>query len=156
MRRGPVIVLIFILVVAAVIGASQFMRAQPPLEITVAVSPLAGTWVGSAANNFNATNALVNGTRRVQVKVTTIDDLAVWSDAGQSQWLTTHPTAWIPASSASIGVFKEHAFRMAFKLTPRRCFLRADDARCWAEAQAAAMAQEPEARLAGSALASLG
>ena len=110
MRRGPVIVLIFILVVAAVIGASQFMGAQPPLEITVAVSPLAGTWVTNAANSFNASNALVNGTRRVQVKVTTIDDLAVWSDAGQSQWLTAHPTAWIPASSASIG----YANRLSF------------------------------------------
>ncbi|MEO8395988.1 MAG: hypothetical protein ABI700_23535 [Chloroflexota bacterium] len=111
MRRGPVIVLIFILVVAAIIGASQFMRAQPPLEITVAVSPLAGTWVTNAANNFNATNALVNGTRRVQVKVTVIDDLAVWSDAGQSQWLTAHPTAWIPASSASVG----YANRLTFE-----------------------------------------
>ncbi|MBI1257125.1 MAG: hypothetical protein GC204_06615 [Chloroflexi bacterium] len=111
MRRGPIIVLIFILVVAAVIGASQFMRAQPPLEITVAVSPLAGTWVSSAANNFNASNTLVNGTRRVQVKVTTIDDLAVWSDAGQSQWLTDHPTAWIPAASASVG----YANRLSFE-----------------------------------------
>ena len=110
MRRGPVIVLIFILAVAVVIGASQFMRAQPPLQITVAVSPLASAWVTNAINSYNASNPMVNATRRVQVNVTTMDDLAVWSDAGQSQWLTAPPTAWIPASSASIG----YANRLSF------------------------------------------
>lgn len=112
MRRGPVIVLIFILLVAAVIGASQFMRAQPPLEITVAVSPLAEAWVTGAVNSFNASNPIVNGTRRVQVKVSTIDDLSAWSDQGQSQWLTTHPSAWIPASLASLG----YANRLSFEV----------------------------------------
>jgi hypothetical protein len=32
-----------------------------------------------------------------------MDDLSVWSDEGQRAWTTTHPTAWIPASSASLG-----------------------------------------------------
>jgi len=112
MRRGPVIVLIFILVVAVVIGASQFLRAQPPLEITVAVSPLAEMWVTNAVSAFNASNPLVNATRRVQVKVSTIDDLNVWSDQGQSQWINAHPSAWIPASSAS----KTYANRLNFEI----------------------------------------
>lgn len=103
MRRGTVIVLIFIVLAAVVVGASQFLRSQPPLEITVAVSPLAETWVRSAVDAFNASEPIVNATRRVHVTVNTIDDLSVWSDEGQRAWATTHPSAWIPASSASLG-----------------------------------------------------
>jgi hypothetical protein len=103
MRRGTPILIIFIVLVLLVIGVSQFFRAQPPLEITVAVNPLAQAWVSSAVTSYNATEPLVSGTRRVHVTVSTIDDLSAWSDAGQNNWRETHPTAWIPASSASIG-----------------------------------------------------
>lgn len=103
MRRGTIIVLIFIVLAAAVIGASQFLRSQPPLEITVAVSPLAETWLRGAVDAFNASDPVVNATRRVHVTVNTIDDLNAWSDEGQRAWATTHPAAWIPASSASLG-----------------------------------------------------
>lgn len=103
MRRGTIILVVFIVLVAAVIGVSQLLRAQPPLEITVAVSPLAQPWVSSAVTAYNAGEPLVNGTRRVRVTVSTIDDLSVWSsDAGQNHWRDTHPTAWIPASSAAV------------------------------------------------------
>ncbi len=112
MRRGPVIVLIFILLVAAVVGASQFLRAQPPLEITLAVSPLAEAWVTNAVSAFNASEPLVNSTRRVHVSVSAIEDLNVWSDQGQNRWRDAHPTAWIPASSASLG----YASRLTFEI----------------------------------------
>ncbi|MCC6803511.1 MAG: hypothetical protein IT319_11560 [Anaerolineae bacterium] len=102
MRRGTIIVLVFVVLAGAVIAASQFLRSQPPLEITVAVSPLAETWLRSAVEAFNASDPIVNTTRRVHVTVNTVDDLSVWSDEGQRAWAAQHPTAWIPASSASI------------------------------------------------------
>lgn len=102
MRRGTIIVLIFILLAVAVVAASQFLRSQPPLEITVAVNPLAEAWVRSAVETFNASEPIVNATHRVHVTVTTMDDLSVWSDEGQRAWANTHPTAWIPASSDSL------------------------------------------------------
>lgn len=112
MKRGPVILLIFILVVAAVIGASQFLRAQPPLEITLAVSPLAETWVTDAVTAYNASEPIINSTRRVHVSVSTVEDLNVWSDQGQTRWRATPPTAWIPAASASLS----YASRLGFEV----------------------------------------
>lgn len=102
MRRGTIIVLVFIVLAAVVIGASQFLRSQPALEIAVAVSPLAETWVRGAVESFNASEPIVSATRRVHVTVNTIDDLSAWSDEGQRNWAVTHPSVWIPASSASL------------------------------------------------------
>jgi len=102
MRRGTIVVIAFVVLAAAVIGVSQFLRAQPPLEITVAVSPLAEAWVRSAAESFNAAEQTVGTNRRVQVRVNAIDDLSVWSDEGLRQWQDAPPTVWIPATSASI------------------------------------------------------
>src|SRR5450432_4491884 len=110
MKRGPVIVLVFVLLAVGIVAASRFMRAQPPLQITVAVSPLAQAWVSSAVNTFNASSPIVNGTRRVVVTVTTMDDLNVWSDEGESPWANAHPTAWIPATKVSLG----YADRLTF------------------------------------------
>ncbi len=112
MKRGPLIVLVFILVVAAVIGASQFLRAQPPLEITLAASPLAQAWLMDAVSAFNASEPMVNSTRRVHVTLSPMDDLAVWSDSGQNAWRDNHPTAWIPASSASLAYASRFAFEV--------------------------------------------
>jgi hypothetical protein len=101
MRRGTVFLLLFILFVAGVIGISQFLRTQPPLSITVAVDPLAVDWVREAANRFNASNPLVNGTQRVQVEVSVVGDMDVWE--GESNWTTqNHPNGWIPSSSVSL------------------------------------------------------
>lgn len=102
MRRGTIVVIAFVVLAAVVIGVSQFLRAQPPLEITVAVSPLAEAWVRSAAESFNAAEHIVGTNRRVQVRVTAVDDVSVWSDEGLRQWQDAPPTAWIPATSASI------------------------------------------------------
>jgi hypothetical protein len=101
MRRGTIIVIVFILVAGGIVAASQFLRSQPPREFTVAVNPLAADWVRATVNNFNASEPLINATQRIQFNVTVIDDLPVWQ--GSQSWTPeNHPTAWIPASAASV------------------------------------------------------
>jgi len=101
MRRGSIFVILFIIVAAIVVGASQFLRSQPALEITIAVDPLALTWVENAVAQLNATEPVVNATQRIQFRVTPVDDLDVWS--GERNWTSSnHPAAWITASSASV------------------------------------------------------
>lgn len=96
----------FILVAGAIVGASQFLRSQPPREFTVAVNPLAADWMRVAVNNFNASEPLINATQRIQFSVTVIDDLPVWQ--GSQSWTPeNHPAAWIPASSASVGYLSD-------------------------------------------------
>ncbi len=102
MRRGSIFVILFIIIAAVVIGASQFLKSQPPTEITIAVDPLVEPWVTDAINALNATAPVVNAASRVQFRVTPVEDLDVWN--GSSRWTTTsHPVAWIAASSASVG-----------------------------------------------------
>src|SRR5690349_16704911 len=98
MRRGIIIVLLFIVVVGGILAVSQLIRQQPPLEITVAVDPLGAAWVRSAAESFNAGENLV-GTQRIQVNVIEVSDVDVWR--GDAAWRSdNHPAAWIPASAA--------------------------------------------------------
>lgn len=102
MRRGTIIFILFALVAAAIVGASQFLRSQPPMEFTVAVNPLAAEWVRAAVNAYNDTQPVVNTTQRIQFAVQVVDDLSVWQ--GNTNWTPeNHPAAWIPASSVSIG-----------------------------------------------------
>jgi hypothetical protein len=112
MRRGTIVVIVFVVLAAIVVGASQFLRAQPPLEVTVIVSPLAEAWVRNAVDAFNATEPVVNATRRVEVRVNTQDDLSVWSDEGVSQLQNNPPAAWIPATSMSLN----YANRLSFEV----------------------------------------
>lgn len=107
MRRGSIFVVIFILVAAGVIGASQFLRSQPALEITVAVDPLARDWAQQAIASLNATEPIVNATRRAQFRLLVVDDLDVWQ--GQQSWTPdSHPDAWIAASSLSTRYAREN------------------------------------------------
>jgi hypothetical protein len=100
MRRGIIILLLFIAIVAGILAVSQLIRQQPPLTITIAVDPLGAAWVRSAAETFNAGETLV-GTQRVQITIQEISDVDIWR--GESVWRSdNHPHAWIPASSASI------------------------------------------------------
>lgn len=112
MRRGTIVVIVFVVLAAIVVGASQFLRSQPPLEITVVVSPLAEAWVRNAADSFNASSPVVNATRRVQVRVTAQDDLSIWSDEGVRQMQDAPPSAWIPATSVSL----QYASRLPFEV----------------------------------------
>jgi hypothetical protein len=112
MRRGSIFVILLIIVAAVVIGASQFLKSQPPLEITVAVDPLAVAWAEKVTAALNATAPVVNATQRVQFKVTPRDDLEVW--AGERLWTPdNHPAAWIPASSASLGYAQENGLSIS-------------------------------------------
>lgn len=104
MRRGTIFVVLFVLVVGGVLGASFFFRSQPPLVINVAVSPLAEDWVRASAAAFNQTGASTAvSARRVQINVITIDDLQVWTDASRTWTASSRPDAWIPALGASVG-----------------------------------------------------
>src|SRR5262249_40537909 len=101
MRRGTIFVLLFIVIAAAIVAASKVIQSQPPLEVTIAVDPLAESWVQDAVKALNDSQPVVNGTRRVQYKVTVIEDLDVWQ--GQRKWSPdNHPDTWIASSSASV------------------------------------------------------
>ncbi|MCC6614317.1 MAG: substrate-binding domain-containing protein [Anaerolineae bacterium] len=102
MKRGSVFVILFVLIALAVIGASQFLRSQPPLEITFAVSPLAQAWVSASAESFNATNPLLGSGQRIAVHVQPVDDPAVWNDSTRAFSAQQHPQAWIPALASSV------------------------------------------------------
>jgi hypothetical protein len=101
-RRSTIVVIIFGIIVAALVGYNQLVKSQPPLEITVVVDPLAEAWVSQAAKDFNATGTLVNnGTTRVLVIIESKSDVEVWT--GKSGWtFNNHPQGWIAASSASL------------------------------------------------------
>jgi hypothetical protein len=98
--RGTIVLVIFAIIVAAIIGLSQFVQSQPPVEITVAVNPMAEDWMRALVADFNESEAVINGTTRITVNMTTTKDIAVWDD---NKWsVDNHPDAWLPASSASV------------------------------------------------------
>src|SRR5689334_7809025 len=99
-QRGTIFIVLFILIAAAIIGLSRFMGAQPPVEYTLAVDPLAQSWAEAAVSGFNASQPLVNG-HRITFRVVAADDLNVWQ--GQNIWNTkNHQDAWLAASHASV------------------------------------------------------
>jgi hypothetical protein len=107
MRRGSIFVILFVLVAIGVVAASQFLRSQPPLEVRIAVSPLAEAWARAAADRFNATTPLVNGTQPVAIRIQVQDEVAVWR-ASPPLWSNAqHPTGWMPAMSASLDYARE-------------------------------------------------
>jgi hypothetical protein len=100
MKRGTIFLVLFVVVAAGIIGLSQFLNAQPPFEVTIAVDPLAQSWLQEAINALNTNSPTVN-TRRVQFKLSVIDDLAVWQ--GDREWTPEqHPAAWVAASGLSV------------------------------------------------------
>lgn len=99
--RTTLVLVVFIVIIAAIFGINQFVISQPPIEITVVTSPLAEDWVMAAAQDYNAGNNIVGGTARVQVNVQVNDDLEIWR--GNIAWNSqNHPDAWIPSSSISL------------------------------------------------------
>lgn len=102
MRRGSIFVILFALLAAAIVGASQFLRAQPALEVRIAVDPLIAGWAEAVIRDVNATQPLINSTHRVQFVTIVIDDPDVWG--GRANWTpTNHPDGWIPSASLSVG-----------------------------------------------------
>ena len=101
MRRGTVILIVFILIAAAIVGLSRFLQNQPPTEYTVVINPLAESWLRDAITRFNATQPVVNTTQRIQFNISVMDDLSIWQNTSGFT-LDDHPAAWIPASSVSV------------------------------------------------------
>lgn len=105
MRRGTLVLLLFVLIVGGIVGVSTLLQNQPPLVIRVAVSPLIRDWAQQTINAFNATNAVVSNGRRVRAEIVVVEDLDAWRN--RSWTLEDHPNAWIPASSATIAYARE-------------------------------------------------
>lgn len=101
MRRGTIIVVIFVLIAGAVVGASFFLRSQPPLEFTIAVSPLAEAWLRDAAASFNAANPTINGTQAVRVAIQPQDEAQIALGESAVWTRENHPDGWIPAAAFS-------------------------------------------------------
>ena len=100
MRRGTIFIGLFILIAVGIIVCNGYICRQPPLDLTVAVDPLAYAWAQDALNAYNATSPTLSG-RRVQFKLVLTDDVAVWN--GQQNWKPeNHPDGWIAASSLSV------------------------------------------------------
>jgi len=117
MRRGTIFIFLFIVLAAAIVGASQFLRAQPPLEITVAVDPLTQAWAQEAVDALNATQPTVSATRRVLFKVTATDDLDAWAGSGRAWTTSSHPDAWLAASALSVQYAQDNGVSVV-TLTP--------------------------------------
>lgn len=103
MRRGTLVILLFVLVAGAIIAASTLLQNQPPIEITVATDPLAETWVRDAASAFNNSGATIGVGRRIRVNVVVQSDSSLLTNP----WTTaTHPDAWVPAWSAVASIVR--------------------------------------------------
>lgn len=102
-RRGTIVLALFLVIAGGIIGASVFLRSQPPIEITFAVDPLAEAWLRQAAQDFNASSTLVNNTRRARINLVIVSDVDVWRSGRDALWTAqNHPAAWIPASTMSV------------------------------------------------------
>lgn len=98
--RTTLIFFLFVIIIAAIFGVQYVVQRQPPLEITIAVDPLAEAWARATATEYNDSTQLINGTTRVQVTITVTDDLDVWR--GNPNWNSTnHPDGWLASSSLS-------------------------------------------------------
>ncbi len=112
MSRRTMILIAFMLTVAAILALSQFLQNQAALTLTVAVNPMAEDWMRGVAADFNDGSFFVNGTTRIQVRLTRASDVAVWE--GELGWnRSEHPDAWLPAATLSLGYLDS---RMPFKL----------------------------------------
>ncbi|HYO88720.1 MAG TPA: hypothetical protein VER79_08725 [Candidatus Limnocylindrales bacterium] len=102
MRRGTFVLVIFVLIAAVIVGISFFLRAQPALETSISVSPMAEAWLRDAAASFNASNPTVNGTQSVRVTVQPLDEADI-ALGESSRWAEqNHADGWIPAAVFAI------------------------------------------------------
>ncbi len=99
MKRGMVVILVFVVVAVGLIGANLLLTSQPPLSITLAVDPLAEAWARQAVERFNASAPRLSNSRAVLATLTVIDDTSVWRDR---VWSTqNHPDLWLASASMS-------------------------------------------------------
>ncbi|MBK9122122.1 MAG: substrate-binding domain-containing protein [Chloroflexi bacterium] len=97
MRRGTIFIILFVLIAAALVAATTLLRSQPPVEIDVAVDPLAEPWLRAAALEFNTSGVTVGVGRPVRVNVIVAPGMQILNEPWSSN---NHPDGWIPAWSA--------------------------------------------------------
>ncbi len=100
MKRGMIVLVVFVLGVAVLIGANVLLTNQPSLTITVAVDPLAEGWTRQAVERFNASTPRLSNGRAVLVTLTVADDMSVWRDRVWSA--QNHPDVWVASTGASV------------------------------------------------------
>ena len=113
MRRSTIVFILFAVIVAALIGYNQYVRQQPPVEITLSVDPLVEDWVRAAVDQYNASDPRVqNGSVRIQYRVeSVVGDTKAW--LGQSGWTAErHPDIWIPSSSIAVQYYPAATFEV--------------------------------------------
>ncbi|MBC6955261.1 MAG: hypothetical protein DWB44_03715 [Chloroflexi bacterium] len=96
MRRGTIFIILFVLIAAALVAATTLLRSQPPVEIDVAVDPLAELWLRAAALEFNTSGVTVGVGRPVRVNVIVAPGMQILNEPWSS---SNHPDGWIPAWS---------------------------------------------------------
>jgi hypothetical protein len=82
---------------------------RPPLQVEVAVNPMAYDWVNEQAAAFNAQQIQVEG-QTIQIRVTQRDGIEIWQSGGV--WSSTnHPVAWIPEASFALNYAADTGLR---------------------------------------------
>jgi hypothetical protein len=102
-RRSTIVVILFGILIAGILGYDRYIRNQPPLEVTLVVDPLAEDWAKAAVEAFNQRGVVVNnGTARLRIRLdSTVGDTEIW--LGETNWnIDRHPTLWLASSSASL------------------------------------------------------
>lgn len=111
MRRTTIVVIFFVLIAAIVIGISQFLQSQPPVEFTAVINPLAESWLRDSINRFNDTQPVVGATQRIQFNIVVMDDLPIWQ--GSTNYTPeNHPAVWIATSGTSVGYADRYTVRV--------------------------------------------
>lgn len=146
MKRGTIVIILFLLVAIGIVTAGFFSALQDndgdvqsaldslqgreqPIELTIAVNPLAQPWLQHIVSIFNETPVIVDGIERqvtlvphtftasnatatsnatnvtntdtAMTVLPAIDDLSVWLNT--PEWTTdNHPDIWLPAASVSV------------------------------------------------------
>lgn len=122
MRRGTLFIGLFVILAAAILGAATFLRSQPAVAITLAVSPTARQWIEAAVREFNAADLTLSSARRVQITVSEVDDLDLWRE--QFPWSASdHPDAWLPSASFSVGYAGSASLEIVQPTTARTVLL---------------------------------
>lgn len=100
MKRGTIVIALFIVVALGIFGANYFFNSQPPIEITIAADPLIEDWLREQVTAFNNSTARTSSGRTVRIALDFQNDHQVWSERIWSS--SSHPDGWIPALSTSV------------------------------------------------------
>ena len=81
----------------------------PPLEVKIAVSPLAYDWVSAQAATFNARNPQIDG-RPAHITLMSVDGVTVWQ-TGSTWTAANHPVGWIADATFALDYAAEAGAR---------------------------------------------